>query len=65
MQKDIAGYDMEYSEFKKICRKAWSEKFNYLCFEMTKNKKKVKYRISMKAKSYKLNAFQKLKILVF
>ena len=31
MYKDIGGYDMKYDEFKGMCRKAWSEKFNYLC----------------------------------
>ena len=28
MYKDISGYDMEYSEFRELCRKVWSEKFN-------------------------------------
>ena len=27
---------MLYSEFKKKCRKAWSEKFNYVCIDITK-----------------------------
>ena len=31
MYEDIGGYDMKYYEFKEMCRKAWSEKFNYLC----------------------------------
>ena len=35
MDKDIGGFDMKYDEFKKMCRKAWSEKFNYRCFDMT------------------------------
>ena len=30
---------MKYDEFKERCREAWSEKFNYFCFDMTKNKK--------------------------
>ena len=29
--KDIGGYEMKYQEFKKIRRKAGSEKFNHLC----------------------------------
>ena len=45
MCKDIGGYDMEYDEFREMCRKAWSEKFNYLCIDMTKKKNEGKYRI--------------------
>ena len=28
-----------------MCHKFWGEKFNYLCFDMTKNKNDGKYRI--------------------
>ena len=42
---DIGAYDMSYSEFKEMCHKAWSERFNYLCIDMTKNKNDGKYRI--------------------
>ena len=45
LYKDVGGYDMEYGEFRKTCRTAWSETFNYLCIDMTKNKKECKYRI--------------------
>ena len=45
MYKDNGGYDMKYDEFKEMCRKAWSEKFNYLCIDMTKNKNEGIYRI--------------------
>ena len=38
MYKDIGGYDMGYDEFKELCRSACSEKFNYQCIDMTKNK---------------------------
>ena len=31
---------MKYDEFKEMCRKAWSEKLNCLCIDMTKNKKR-------------------------
>ena len=41
---DIGAYDMKYDEFKEMCHKAWSEKFNYLSIDMTKNKIKGKYR---------------------
>ena len=51
MYKDNGGYDMEYSEFKETCRKTWSEKFNYLCLDLTKNREEGKYRIFNESKS--------------
>ena len=36
---------MKYHDFREICRKAWSERFIYLCIDMTKNKDEGKYRI--------------------
>ena len=47
---DIGAYDMKYDEFKKMCHKAWDEKFNYLCIDVTKKKMKVNMVFSMKAK---------------
>ena len=51
MYKDIGGYDLKYDESKEMCRKAWSEKFNYLCIDMTKNKNEGKYRIFNESKN--------------
>ena len=45
MYYDIGAFDMIYDELKEICRVAWSEKFKYLCIDMTKNKNEGKYRI--------------------
>ena len=45
MYYDIGAYDMKYDEFKEMCHKAWDERFNYLCIDMTKNKNEGKYRI--------------------
>ena len=45
MYYDIGAYDMLYSEFKEMCRKAWSEKFNYLCIDMNESKNEGKYCI--------------------
>ena len=45
MYYDIGAYDMKYDEFKEMCHKAWDERFNYLCIDMTKNKNDGKYRI--------------------
>ena len=36
MYYDIGAYDMNYDEFKQMCHKAWDERFNYLCIDMTK-----------------------------
>ena len=59
MYKDIGRQDMTYCEVKEVCREAWSERFNYLCIDMTKNKMKVKVVFSMKSETYTLNAFTK------
>ena len=51
MYKDIGGYDMRYDEFKELCRKAWSENYNYSCIDLTKNKNEEIYRIFNKSKN--------------
>ena len=38
MYYDIGAYDMNYDELREMCHKAWDERFNYLCIDMTKNK---------------------------
>ena len=51
MYYDIGAYDMKYNEFKEMCHKAWSERYNYLCIDMTKNKNDGKYRIFNESKT--------------
>ena len=51
MSYDIGAYDMKYDEFKEMCHKGWSEKFNYLCTDMTKNRDNGKYRIFNESKT--------------
>ena len=51
MYYDLGAYDMKYDEFKEMSHKAWSENFNYLCFDMTKNKNEGKYRIFNESKN--------------
>ena len=51
MYYDIGAYDMKYDEFKEMCHKVWDEKFNYLCINMTRNKKEGKYRIFNESKT--------------
>ena len=48
---DIGAYDMNYDEFKLMCHKAWDEKYNYLCFDVTRNKNEGKYRIFNESKT--------------
>ena len=33
-----------------MCHKAWDEKFNYLCMDMSKNRNEGKYRIFNESK---------------
>ena len=51
MYYDTEAYDMKYDEFKEVCRKAWSEKFNYLCIEMTENKNECMHCIFNESKN--------------
>ena len=51
MYYDIGAYDMNYDEFKLMCQKAWDEKYNYLCIDMTKNKNEGRYRIFNESKT--------------
>ena len=44
MYYDIGAYDMKYDEFKEMCHRAWSDRFNYLCIDKTTNKDGGKYR---------------------
>ena len=50
MYHDIGAFDMIYDEFEEMCRVACSEKFIYLCIDMTKNKNEGKYRIFSESK---------------
>ena len=51
MYYHIGAYDMKYDKFKQMCHKAWDERFNYLCIDMTKNKNDGKYRIFNESKT--------------
>ena len=42
---------MKYDEFKEMCHKAWSERFNYLFIDMSKNKNEGMYRISNESRT--------------
>ena len=51
MYYDSGAYDVKYDEFKEMCHKAWSERFNYLCIDMIKNRDNGKYRFSNESKT--------------
>ena len=51
MYLDNGAFDMIYDEFEEMCRVAWSEKFNCLCIDMTKNKNEGKSRIFVENKT--------------
>ena len=57
MYHDIGAYDMKYDEFKLMCHKTWSEKFNYLCIDMTENKNEGKYRFFNESKTTYIECF--------
>ena len=47
----IGAYDMKYDEIEEMCHKAWDERFNHLCIDMSKNKNEGKYRIFNESKT--------------
>ena len=51
MYYDVGAYDMKHDEFTEMCHKAWSERFNFLCIDMNRNKNESKYRISNENKN--------------
>ena len=45
INRDVAGYDMNYDEFKEFCGKSWEEDSNYLCIDRSKKRDQRKYCI--------------------
>ena len=62
MHYDNGAYDMNYDELKQMFHKAWNEKFNYLCIDMTKTKMKVNIVFLMKVKPHTWIVFAKLNL---
>ena len=50
---------MKYDDFKKMCIKTWSEKFNYLSIDMTKNQNEGEYRIFNESKAWYIECIPK------
>ena len=54
--RDVAGYDMNYDEFKELCRKSWDEDYNYLCIDRSKKRDRGKYCSCNESKNTYLEA---------
>ena len=48
--RDVAGYDMDYNEFKELCRKSWEEDYNYLYIDRSKKRDQGKYCLCNESK---------------
>ena len=42
---DVAGYDMNYDEYKELCRKSWEEDYKYIYIDRSKKSDQGKYCI--------------------
>ena len=54
--RDVAGYDMNYDEFKDLCRKPWEDDYNYLCIDRSKKRDQGRYCICNESKNTYLEA---------
>ena len=54
--RDVAGYDMNYDEFKDLCRKSWEEDYNYLYIDRSKKRDQGKYCICNESKKTYIEA---------
>ena len=54
--RDVAGYDMNYDEFRELCRKSWEEDYNYLCIGRSKKIDQGKYCICNESKKTYIEA---------
>ena len=54
--RDVAGYDMNYEEFKELCRKSWEEDYNYLYIDSFKKRDHGKYCICNESKKTYIEA---------
>ena len=47
---DVAGYDMNYDDFKELCRKSWEEDYNFFSIDRSKKGDQGKYCICNESK---------------
>ena len=57
--RDVSGYDMNYDEFKSLCRESWKDEYNCLGIDRSKWQIKEKILFKLKAKTCIQNVFQK------
>ena len=54
--RDVAGYDMNYDEFKDLCIKSWEEDYNYLYIDRSKKRDQGRYCICNESKKTYIEA---------
>ena len=54
--RDLAGYDMNYDEFKEIYRKSWEEEYNYLFIDRSRKTGQGKFCICNESKKTYIEA---------
>ena len=54
--RDVASYDMDYNEFKELCRKSWEDDYNYLCIDRSKKRNQGRYCICNESKNTYIEA---------
>ena len=59
--RDVAGYDMNYDEFKELCGKSWEEDYNYLYIDRSKKRDQGKYCICNDSKKTYIEATPQIK----
>ena len=60
--RDVAGYDMNYDEFKDLCRKSWDEDYNYLYIDRSKKRHQGNYCICNERKKTYIEATPQTKL---
>ena len=60
--RDVAGYDMNYDEFKDLCRKSWDEDYNYLFIDRSKKRDQGRYCICNESKKTYIEARPQTKL---
>ena len=59
--RDVAGYDMNYDEFKDLCRKSWEEDYNYLCIDRSEKRDQERYCICNESRKTYVQAIPQTK----
>ena len=54
--RDVAGYDMNYDEFKEFCRKSWEKFYNYLYIDRSKQRDQGNYCLCNESKKSYIEA---------